>query len=447
MRPPLRDERRIHGVGRKAPRIRPPRLPLATPAFAVALALAWPAGAPLCADTQQKLVVRGRAESETLWRRGYALGDTALDGLLQRTLDSLTAGVPRPEGVVLRVRVFRSPEINAFALPDGSIFVFAGLLSTFTDFHQVAFVLAHEAQHAIGQHARRHLEQTNSTVAVFEAVSFVTTIALASSGFSSAGLVNEFAQLGLGLSAMAAINGYGRGMERESDLTALQLMSGAGRDPCGAVEAMQALQYFQRKEPGRLSSVFWNNHPLLVDRIRYLLETSKATGCAFDTAAVAGDYAAHKWALAKLSAGMWVAEHEPAKALRVALGYSRIFPEDAGAQVTIGDALAESTRPDTLALAVAAYERALGLAPDDRAPLRGLALVEEKRGDTTACVAYLERYLEGDAPVRDRRSLRRKLETYRPRFGLAPAASNPRGTTPADSTALAPGPGIQRKER
>lgn len=443
MRPPLREDRVVSDRGPS----RTPGLRRRAPALAItALASVLLAVAPVSADTQQKLVVKGRAEAETLWRRGFALGDTALDGLLQRTLDSLTVGVPRPEGVVLRVRVFRSPELNAFTLPDGSIFVFAGLLSAFTDFHQVAFVLGHEAQHAIGQHARKHVEQTNSTVALFEAASFVTAIALASSGSSSAGLVNEFAQLGLGLSAMAAITGYGRSMEREADLASLSFMSRAGRDSCGAVEAMQALQLYEKKEPGRLSSVFWNNHPLLVDRIRYLRETSGAAGCAFDTVLVAGDYAAHKWAMAKLSAGLWVAGHEPGKALRVAHGYTQVFPEDAEIHITIGDALAASAQPDTLALAAAAYERALGLAPGDRAPLRGLALVAEKRGNTAASIGYLERYLEGDAQVRDRRALRRKLESLRAAIGSA-HASDSTGRAPADSMgASAPEHARPRKE-
>jgi putative metalloprotease len=423
---------------------------LASSALAVATLLLATVAPGRAADTQQKLVAKGRAEAEMLWRRGYALGDTALDNLLQRTLDAVTAGVARPPGVRLRASVFRSPEQNAFALPDGSIFVFAGLLSTFTDFRQVAFVLAHEAQHALGQHAARHVEQTDRTAAMFEAISFVTAIALASSNSSSAGLVNDFAQLGLNLSAMAAINGYGRGLEREADLAAIGFVTAAGYDACGGVEAMQALQLHE-KQPGRLSNVFWGNHPLLAERIRYLREAPGAAGCAFDSTRVAEDYALHKWTLAKLSAALWLTGHEPGKALQLAQAYSQVFPDDAGIYVTIGDALTESARPETLSLAVQAYERARSLAPDDRSPLRGLATVAEIRGDTTACIHYLERYLEGDAPVRDRRVLRRKLVTLRTLLSAAAVIADTTGLdsgSPTDSTGVAaPRSGYPQKDR
>jgi len=399
------------------------------------------------ANVQRDLVEKGRAEADILWRRGFTLGDTLLDGLLQRTLDTLTVGVPRPEGVALRVHVFRSPELNAFALPDGSIFVFAGLLSTLTDFDQVSFVLGHEAQHALGQHALKQMESANSTIALIEAASFITSLALATSGLSNAGLIDQFAQLGLGLSAAAAINGYGRALERDADLAAVQFLASAGRAPCGGIEAMQALQLHEEHEPGRLSNVFWGNHPLLTDRVRYLREASHAGECTFDSAHVADDYAPHKWPMSKLSASLWVTQHESGKALRLANDYGRLFPEDAGMLTTIGDALAESARPETLALAVTAYEHARILAPDDRAPLRGLALVAEKRGDSTACVRYLERYLEGDAPVRDRRQFRRKLEAFRARFG-APALidSTGAGAAAADSTASSRSPDPRKED-
>jgi len=365
------------------------------------------------AESLESLVRKGRAEADILWRRGYTLGDSALASRLQGMMDSLTAGDERPDGVALHVHVFRSPERNAFALPDGSIFVFAGLLADFTSSEQLAFVLAHEARHALGAHAKRRIDDASSKSAIFEALSLASALALGGSASTGALLLNDLAQLGLGLSAAAAISGYGRELEREADMAAVEGLQSTGRDACGAVEAIAVLQA-RNREQGRVSNFFWGSHPRLTARAEYLQEAAGADTCTFDSTLVTASYASIKWPMVVMSAQLWVAADEREQALRLANAYVAEFPDDAGIHTVLGDAYGLSYDPDTLDLAVHEYERAWDLAPDDdRLPLRGLALVAEKRADTTACIAYLERYLADDAPVHDRRAMRRKLETMK----------------------------------
>ncbi|XP_051027493.1 metalloendopeptidase OMA1, mitochondrial [Acomys russatus] len=51
------------------------------------------------------------------------------------------------------IHVVDSPDVNAFVLPNGQVFVFTGLLNSVTDAHQLSFLLGHEIAHAVLGHA------------------------------------------------------------------------------------------------------------------------------------------------------------------------------------------------------------------------------------------------------------------------------------------------------
>ncbi|KAL8178591.1 UNVERIFIED_CONTAM: metalloendopeptidase [Gekko kuhli] len=51
------------------------------------------------------------------------------------------------------VHVVEDPGINAFALPNGQVFVFSGLLTAVKDIHQLSFILGHEIAHVVLGHA------------------------------------------------------------------------------------------------------------------------------------------------------------------------------------------------------------------------------------------------------------------------------------------------------
>ena len=389
-----------------------------------------------------KMVLKGRFEAEQLWRRGFTLGDSALDARLQVMLDTLVAGAVPPPGVALKVRVLRAPENNAFCLPDGSIFVFAGLLSQLTSRDQLAFILRHEAEHALGEHAVRQMRNANSKIVALSVLSMASSLTIGGS------FADALIQAGLELTANYSINGYGRSLEHEADMASAARLEPAGFDGCGAMQALEVLRR-QEKQPGRTANTFWGNHPLLQDRIRDVTAEAQVKGCVFDSIHVSESYEPIKWPMLKLTASLWVAAHEPIRAARNADAYLARSPTDADATTTLGEAYAaasarDTTRSrknkavatgavDTLALSATTFQHALELGgPDYRPPLRGLALLAERQRDTTACIGYLERYLAGNAPVRDRRMLRTKLEAMKSRVaGLPSAAADSAGANPA----------------
>ncbi|XP_060629578.2 metalloendopeptidase OMA1, mitochondrial isoform X1 [Anolis sagrei] len=61
--------------------------------------------------------------------------------------------VPQFSEIRWTVHVVDEPDVNAFVLPNGQIFVFTGMLKAVLDINQLSFILAHEIAHAVLGHA------------------------------------------------------------------------------------------------------------------------------------------------------------------------------------------------------------------------------------------------------------------------------------------------------
>ena len=70
----------------------------------------------------------------------------------ERLVARLVAASERPD-IKYKVTILNSPAINAFALPNGQLYVTRGLLALANDEAELASVLAHEMGHVIARHA------------------------------------------------------------------------------------------------------------------------------------------------------------------------------------------------------------------------------------------------------------------------------------------------------
>ncbi|XP_009991876.1 PREDICTED: metalloendopeptidase OMA1, mitochondrial [Chaetura pelagica] len=61
--------------------------------------------------------------------------------------------IPQVSALQWVIHVVDEPDVNAFVLPNGQVFVFTGLLDTVSDIHQLSFILGHEIAHAVLGHA------------------------------------------------------------------------------------------------------------------------------------------------------------------------------------------------------------------------------------------------------------------------------------------------------
>src|ERR1043166_10308186 len=85
-------------------------------------------------------------------REGLVLEADAANAYLKRIGEVLVPRNEQFENVTWRFRALRDPQPNAFALPNGSIYVTTGLMSLIDNESQLAAVLAHELTHVMRRH-------------------------------------------------------------------------------------------------------------------------------------------------------------------------------------------------------------------------------------------------------------------------------------------------------
>ncbi len=178
--------------------------------------------------------------------------DHKLQDYVQQVMDKL---YPEYKGSIL-VRVLDSPSLNAFALPNGSIYMNTGLLARLDNEAQMATVLAHEGVHFI----RKHGWQQRRNVESYNVLSMGITIA------TGIPMIGE-------LMAASSIYGFSRDLEREADADGYNRLLNAGYDVSQAAITFQYLlaevEALKIEEP-----YFFSSHPDLVERIDSFTELS-----------------------------------------------------------------------------------------------------------------------------------------------------------------------------
>src|SRR5882762_8049667 len=86
-------------------------------------------------------------------KEGMVYHDPALNAYVTQVGLSMLPAGSAPEHVNWHFYILRDPIANAFASPNGSIYVNTGLLSLLENEDQLASVLAHEITHVTDRHA------------------------------------------------------------------------------------------------------------------------------------------------------------------------------------------------------------------------------------------------------------------------------------------------------
>lgn len=194
---------------------------------------------------------------------GLVLEDEASNAYLLRVGASLL-----PRGLVLenvswKFRALRDPAPNAFALPNGSIYVTTGLLALMDNESQVASVLAHEMTHVLRRHTYL---QNRSNRKKFLTMNIMAAVGAYAPG-GVAGAVITIVTAVAPFIVMATMFGYSRDLEREADLKGIDMMIAAEYPPEEMVKVMKVLNMDIEGEEIRY---FYNDHPALQERINYL---------------------------------------------------------------------------------------------------------------------------------------------------------------------------------
>jgi len=198
-----------------------------------------------------------------LQRDGLVLADEATNTYLYRVGKSLIPKGLTLERVNWTFRALRDPQPNAFALPNGSIYVTTGLMALIDNESQLAAVLAHELTHVMRRHTylqNRSLRKKFLTINVMAAVGSMAPLSVVGAVIMAVTTVAPFIMI-------ATIYGYSRDLEREADLKGIDMMISAEYAPEEMVNVMKLLDKDIEGENIRL---FYNDHPALDERIKYM---------------------------------------------------------------------------------------------------------------------------------------------------------------------------------
>jgi predicted Zn-dependent protease len=416
-------------------------------AFALALALGVSGAAlaqgvyesvPLKSKEPDVLIKTSKELRAYFAQRSAIYASTDVTALVE-TVGNALAPSATDDYIEYRFFVLRDPSPNAFALPNGDIYIHAGMLARLEDDAQLAAVLAHEANHVAGHHAVVDYRAANKKIIAGMVLSGV----LGGAGSAmSAGLV-------------ASMYGFSRSVEEEADDRAVTILAASPYDAHALPEIYDILAADYEGLRPRLPTA-WSTHPQLEARAERTREqvaslpVGERNAAGFDTAVmplrleairdyIQDDYPQTAIALAEDLGARYPSEPAIA-ALRgdawVALGAAPRFDSEdlrnaekrrnlrrrvtKTRQERAAAALAEETGPVTLAAnldaATEAYDEALGLAADYAPALRGRAQVAEARGDDRAAArAYLD-YLERAPDAADRVVVLQRLGAIRDRL-------------------------------
>ena len=187
---------------------------------------------PQAAEQADSQPAETREHLRILASYGGIYENTRLQTEIGKTVDRLVAASERPN-LKYKVTILNSPAINAFALPNGHLYVTRGLIALANDKAELASVLAHEMGHVIANHAEIRENQARQAALIGHVVSDVLSdpqmgaLALAKSKLTLAAFsrAQEFEAdgIGVGISARAGFDPFGASrfltdMQRNADL-------------------------------------------------------------------------------------------------------------------------------------------------------------------------------------------------------------------------------------
>jgi len=160
-------------------------------------------------------------------------------------------------GRVYDFHLVDSPEVNAFAIPGGHIFVNRGLIDEAEELSEFAGVLAHEIAHVTERHGLEQVEKQESANLLVQLVYLVLG--------REPGVLEQVAIQGGGAAVFAK---YGRDAEREADWRAVETLRAAGYDPEGMATFFEELIRRQERSPTSVEQWF-ASHPTSEERVQY----------------------------------------------------------------------------------------------------------------------------------------------------------------------------------
>jgi len=231
-----------------------------------------PSENPVTVDTlarNDKLVELAKAQHpRILATYGGEYADPKLERMVAKVVGRLTFDPDHPSSQTYRITILNSPNVNAFALPGGYLYVTRGLLALATDSAELAAVIAHEMGHVTANHGLQRQQMEAEEVLASKVVSDV----LGGSDVAKVALIRGKLKLAQ----------FSRNQELEADAIGIRNIGRAGYDPYAASRFLQAMAAYSdlRNVTGAqdASLDFLASHPSAPQRIELAQRHARAFG-------------------------------------------------------------------------------------------------------------------------------------------------------------------------
>jgi predicted Zn-dependent protease len=331
-------------------------------------------------EDERMLWRRAQKEQEALDNSGFLYQDPALENYLNRMAEKLQENSIAPD-FQIHVKVLNDPNLNAFAYPNGVIYVHSGILARLDNEAQLAALLSHEMTHCTHRHSLRVLRSIKDRPAHIAAVQ--QTVAKIPA-------IQAVARLLGATGSMAAVTGYTQELENEADRVGLDLMVKANYD------ARQALKLFEHlkqeiEAEGIEEPYFFGTHPQVQQRLNNVknwlakdkegLRATVKNTSEFQTG-LQGVVLAN--AQLDLNLGRF-------DVARKTLGkYLDMRPNDARAYYLLGEILRQRNRQNDAGAAVIYYKKAISLDPTFAESYKAMGLLHYKAGEKQLAKKFFE---------------------------------------------------------
>ena len=390
------------------------------------------------ANDERRLWDQAMEEERKLRDKATLYQDPLLEDYLNQVASRLAPPeVKGQEAIRLRVHAIKDPTLNAFTFPTGSIYVHTGLLARLENEAQLAVVLGHEETHATHRHALEFQRSARNKAIGFSLASLAASIVIAEQAGKKAErgnwggayvlsqVGNIIAGLGLQLAYMAAVNGFGRELEREADEVGLERTVAAGYDPRQGPRVFELLKD-DRGDDSKMEIFFFGSHPRLDERIadmKEILSTRYSGVGGDDRTKDTHDFQMRMRVLVRddaaenLRAGrLGNAEAEIGRVLD-------LTPNDPVAHYLTGqiaeqravDAQDRAATDRQIDKALEAYEQASRLDPRYADPYRAIGIIRYKAGEKDEALTAFRRYLELKPDAQDAQQVRDYILELEPR--------------------------------
>lgn len=356
--------------------------------LAADIAASPPDAQPVDGD-EQRLWLRAEEEQKVINESGFLYEDADLEVYLNEVARKLQ---PSDDLAGLRVKilVLKDPHLNAFAFPNGVIYLHSGLLARMDNEAQLAALLGHEITHCTRQHALKAFRKLKhqspaNTLQVQE-------------GDGSGNRVDLLSILGP-TGALAAITGYTRELEAEADDSGLRLVVKAGYDPKEGAKLFDHLkdeiEIYNFKKP-----FLFETHPNIQERIescrRFLQTYDGREGSGIKTARVFLEKI-HRLllenALLDLKTGRFLMAEKGFEK------YLSLKPGDARAYHYLGETFLQQRDQER---AKAYFDRAIEINPAYPDPHQAIGMIYYKSGERGRARGYFETCLALSRTLPDR---------------------------------------------